>query len=157
MNNTEYEYSFEATSLHPFIDYCNKNGYTFIHKHKQERTIYRNKDRTLMGRITINDKNGTITKQLDFKEDKLIEGQILGERKESLPLDYTDDNVVASILNILEFTKDNTLIRTRYVYQKDGVIFELDEYTEPRITCAVGVEGEKEQVDKVYNEVKDLK
>ena len=74
-----------------------------------------------MARITINKKNEIVTKQLDFKEDNLFEGQILGERKESLALDYTNDKAVDSILKFLNYTKDNTLIRKRYVYQKDNV------------------------------------
>lgn len=156
MSLTEYEYSFEVKEIQPFIDYCKNKEYNFIEEHKQQRTIYRDKNRTYMARITLNEKNGVVTKELDFKEDKLVEGQILGERKESLPLSYTDDNVIKSVLDFLELTEDNTLIRTRYVYQKNNVKFELDAYTVPRKTFVVGIEGEKEAVDQVYEIVKNL-
>ena len=43
--------------------------------------------------------------------------------------------------------------RKRYVYFKDGVKFEIDNYTQPAMKVAA-IEGEKEKVDKVYNEVK---
>lgn len=156
MSLKEYEYSFEVKDLQPFINFCKNNDYEFVEEHKQQRTIFRDKDRTYMARITVNEKNGVITKELDFKEDKLIEGQILGERKESLPLKYTDDNVINSILEFLNLTEDNTLIRTRYVYKLGNVKFELDAYTVPRKTFVVGIEGEKIAVDNVYEKVKDL-
>lgn len=156
MNNKEYEYSFEVKDLTPFIQYCKDNDYQFVEKHEQERTIYRDKDRTMMARLTLNIKNGVTTRQLDFKEDQLVEGQILGERRESLALDYDNNDAVLSILDFLGFSQDNTLVRTRYVYQKGNVKFELDEYTVPRTTCVVGIEGEKSAVDTVYSEVKNF-
>ena len=57
---------------------------------------------------------------------------------------------------MLEYKKDKVLERTRYVYEKNQVTFELDEYTSPEVMCVVAVEGEKEEVDKVYDEIKDL-
>ena len=156
MSLKEYEYSFEVKSLAPVIEFCKSNNYNFVIQHKQQRTIYRDKQKTYMARITINDKNGVITKQLDFKEDKLIKGQILGERKESLPLDFTDDEAIKSIFQFLELTEDNTLIRNRFVYEKDGVKFELDEYSQPRVAYIVGIEGEKQKVDAVFDEIKNV-
>ncbi len=154
--NIEYEYSFEVPSLAPFIEYCQDNNYTLTSQSEQKRTIYRDKNRTFMARITENDCNGVITKQLDFKEDKLVAGQIVGERKETQPLEFSDDAAVLSILDFLSVTVDNTLIRKRQVYQKGDVKFELDEYSSPRHTFVVGIEGEKFAVDKVYSEVKDF-
>lgn len=152
---TEYEYSFETKELKPFIDYAIKRGYKLTKESRQERIIYRNPNKT-MARLTINEMNGQTVKQLDFKEDKLT-GEVLEKRKESLSLEYADDKAIESILEFLDYKKDNTLIRKRYVYETEGVKFELDEYTQPRVTAVVGIEGDKELVDKVYSEVKDLK
>ena len=83
--------------------------------------------------------------------------QDLIERRESLPINFDDEKAVESILEFLHYSKDNTLIRTRYVYEKNNVKFEIDEYEQPRKTFVVAVEGEKTQVDAVYNEIQKLK
>ena len=106
-----------------------------------------------MARVTINDDNGNVTKELDFKDD-MLSNQDLIERRETLPLKFDDEKIIESMLDFLNYKKDNTLVRTRVVYQKDGVKFELDEYEEPRKTCVVAVEGVKEEVDKEYISVK---
>ena len=54
---------------------------------------------------------------------------------------------------MLGYKKDKVLSRTRIVYKKDGVKFELDSYTSPEIIFVVGIEGNKEKVDFVYKEV----
>ena len=55
----------------------------------------------------------------------------------------------------LEYKKDIELSRIRMVYKKDNVIFEIDSYNSPEIMYVVAVEGDKEEVDKVYKEIKD--
>ena len=150
----EYEYSFEVKTLQPFIEYCEKNDYTFVEKNKQSRIIYRNENKT-MARLTIKEKDDKIKKELDFKDDMLSDSVVI-ERRESSAIEYTDDQAVESILDFLHYKKDNTLIRTRYVYEKDGVKFEMDEYEQPRVTAVVACEGEKEKVDAVYEEIKNL-
>ena len=45
------------------------------------------------------------------------------------------------------------LERKRYVYNHKNVIFEIDKYTVPTMNV-VAIEGKKEEVDKVYNELK---
>ena len=150
----EYEYSFEVKDLKPFIEYCENNGYAFIEKNKQSRIIYRNANKT-MARLTIKEKDDKIKKELDFKDDMLSDSVVV-ERRESMAIEYNDDVAVESILEFLNYVKDNTLIRTRYVYEKDGVKFELDEYEQPRVTSVVACEGEKEKVDAVYEEIKNL-
>ena len=123
-----------------------------IEKIKQNRTLYRNNNKT-MARITIKENNKIKEKILDFKEDNLTE-DILKIRKESLPLKFENIEEAESILEFLEYKKDITLIRTRIVYEKNNVKFELDEYESPNKYCVVAIEGNKEEVDKVYQEIK---
>ena len=40
----------------------------------------------------------------------------------------------------------------RYVYEKGGVKFEIDDYIRPQMKV-VAIEGNKDEVDKVYNEL----
>ncbi len=58
---------------------------------------------------------------------------------------------VYSILDILEYKKDVTLIRDRSVYEKENVRLELDVYSSPEKMYVVAIEGKKEEVDSVYN------
>ena len=76
---------------------------------------------------------------------------------ESLPLRVTNRNKknILSILETLDFYLAANNYRTRYVYIKDNVKFEIDDYVEPQMQV-VGREGEKESVDAVYLKVKDL-
>lgn len=143
----EYEYSFKVNSLEKCIDYCKQNNYKLIENTKQSRTLYKNSSK-IMARITVNDKE----KKLDFKEDNLST-EILKIRKESLPLKFDDIKAVESILDILEYQKYITLIRTRIVYEKDSIKFELDKYESPEKYCVVAIEGKKEEVDKIYQDI----
>ena len=147
----EYEYSFKVDSIDKYIDYCNNNGYELIDKVKQTRTLYRNSNKT-MARITINEYDNNTKMFLDFKEDNLTD-DILKIRKESLPLEFNDIESIKSILEFLDYKKDITLTRTRIIYEKDNVKFEIDEYESPEVYNVVAIEGEKEEVDKVYNEL----
>ena len=147
----EYEYSFKVNSIEKYIDYCNNNDYKLIDKVKQTRTLYRNSNKT-MARITINKYENNTKMFLDFKEDNLTDN-ILKIRKESLPLEFNDMESVNSILEFLDYKKDITLIRTRIIYEKGNVKFEIDEYESPEVYNVVAIEGEKEAVDKVYNEL----
>ena len=140
----EYEYSFKTDNIEKYIDYCKKKNYQLIKKEKQTRTIYRNDNKTI-ARITITDKE----KVLDFKEDDVTD-EILKIRKETLPLKFDDINIVESILSFLNYRKDTILIRTRMVYQKENVKFELDSYESPDRYYVVAIEGDSKQVDKVY-------
>lgn len=150
----EYELSFEVKDIVPYIEYCKKNGYILVEEGYQERTIYRKDDGT-MARITVNKKGDIIKNSLDFKEDKLTDN-VLNVRKESLPIEFNDFDSVNSILAFLNYKKDNTLIRKRYTFEKEKVKFELDEYTQPKIANIVAIEGDKNLVDKVYDEIKEL-
>ena len=152
----EYEYSYKVKNLKPFIDYCEKNNYEFVSENKQVRTLYKNVNK-IMARITKKINNGIEKTVLDFKDDNLND-EVLNVSRETIPLEVTSDNeeAIFSILDMLEYKKDKVLERTRYVYEKNQVTFELDEYTSPEVMCVVAVEGEKEEVDKVYDEIKDL-
>lgn len=155
MERKEYEYSFKVASLEPFFEYCQKNEFIFKDKFQQTRTIYRNENKT-MARITINENSKCIIKELDFKEDNWVADAVVKELRESLPLEFKSDESVLSILEFLKYKKDNTMVRNRYVYKKQDVKFELDEYIQPKQSLIVAIEGVKDIVDKIYNEVKDL-
>lgn len=155
MERYEYEYTFKVSSLKPFFEYCQKNGFIFIDKFQQTRTIYRNKNKT-MARITVSENLNGVTKELDFKEDNLVENAIVKKLRESLPLKYESDDSIFSILEFLQYKKDNTMIRNRYIYEKQNVKFELDEYKYPEQSLIVAIEGKQDVVDEIYIEVKDL-
>ena len=118
----EYEYSFKVKEIDPYIEYCKNNGYEFIEETNQSRTLYRNTNKTL-ARITIKEKNNIIKKLLDFKDDNITD-DILIERRESKSIEFTDDDAVESILNFLNYKKDNTLIRKRYVKESAKSIYQ---------------------------------
>ena len=150
----EYEYSFKVDSLDKYINYCISNNYELVEESSQIRTLYRNNN-GIMARITTKEKNNIKKTYLDFKDDNNSD-EILKISRETIPLLVTEENkeAIDSILDILEYKKDNTLIRNRVVYKKDGVTFELDDYIEPKMKV-VALEGIKEEVDIVYNELKD--
>lgn len=149
----EYEYSKNVKDLDKYINYCEKNNYMFKEKIKQKRIIYRKNDNTI-ARITINEIDNKIYKYLDFKESKL--NNELNIRKESKELEFNDEKIIYSILDFLGYKKDNTLERIRYVYIKENITFELDKYTKPKICNVLSVEGKKNIVDKVWEEVKKI-
>ncbi len=153
INMYEYEYSFNVKSIDEYINFCKKNKFKLISKFKQTRIIYRNPNKT-MARITI-EEGKKIEKILDFKEDKLTNND-LNVRKESKALKFEDNDAVESILEFLNYSKDNTLIRNRIVYIKENVKFEIDEYECPSKNYVVAIEGEKEQVDLIYNELSEI-
>lgn len=86
----------------------------------------------------------------------ILTDDILIERRETLPIQILDEKALDSILNFLDYNKDTILERFRIVYQKDGVIFELDKYESPEIAYVVAIEGEKDLVDVVYNEINKM-
>lgn len=150
----EYEYSFKVESLDPYLKYCLENKYKLIEDTKQTRLLCRNDNKTL-ARITIKESNGVVIKQLDFKDD-IESDDILIERRESMPIEFEDENAVDSILEFLNYRKDKLLIRRRMVYRKGDVTFEIDDYDAPEKAFVIAIEGEKNEVDKVYKEVENL-
>lgn len=149
----EYEYSFKVKSVNEYLSFCENHGFKLISKIKQTRIIYRNQNKT-MARITI-EEGDSIIKKLDFKEDKLT-SEDLNIRKESKELIFDDIDAIQSILDFLNYKKDNTLIRTRSIYTKGKVKFEIDQYECPDNSLVVAIEGNKEDVDLVYKELENL-
>ncbi len=151
MVNIEYEYSFKVRDITPFITYCDKNGYIKISENKEIREMYRNLAGSLARKTTkiIDNKN---QKELDFKEDD-CSSKILKERKETLPLKYKSDEEIDSILEFHGYKYYKTLNRTRIVYEKNKVTFELDTYYSPEKMFVVALEGSKEETNQIYKEL----
>ena len=152
----EYEYSFKVKDLTKYLDYCKKNNYQLEEETNQERILYRNANKTI-ARITTKIKDNKANTYLDFKDENDSD-EILKVSRETIPLKVTKNNkeAVLSILDMLGYQKDKTLIRKRWVYKKDEITFEIDDYKEPKMKV-VAIEGNKEQVDKVYQELEESK
>lgn len=153
----EYEYSFKVKSIKPFINYCEMNGYEKISVTTQNRMVYENKNcSTIIARITTTTSDNKTKTVFDCKNVGMVHID-LKISNESLPLRVTNRNKknILSILETLDFYLAANNYRTRYVYIKDNVKFEIDDYVEPQMQV-VGIEGEKESVDAVYLKVKDL-
>ena len=153
--NKEYEYSFKVNDITPFIDYCINNNYELKNEYKQTRTLYKNGGK-VMARITKNVYKDSEVEILNFKDDDLSDS-VLKVSRESKDLIINDENrdFVKSLLEILELNDIKKLVRKRYVYIYQNVIFEIDKYTIPFMNV-VAIEGEKEEVDKVYNDLKSV-
>lgn len=152
----EYEYSFKVDSIDKYIEYCNKNNYKLVCCTNQIRTLYKNNG--LMARITENTTNDKKILILDFKEDKMSDND-LSIRKESKEIIFDNLDNCTNILEFLDYKKDKVLNRIRYKYVNDekNVIFEIDEYIEPDKQLVVAIEGNKDNVDRVYSELKKMK
>ena len=96
------------------------------------------------------------TDLFDFKN-KSYETETLKISKESLPLKIKKEDIenVKSILDVLGFEQTSNIVRTRFVFVKDEVKFEIDDYIKPKM-LVVSVEGKRDKVDNVYNEVKNM-
>lgn len=150
----EYEYSFKVDSIKPYIDYCERNSYKKS-INVQNRIVYENiHNRNIIARITKTINNDDEITTFDCKN--------VGETKEnlkisreSMPLIVTEEikEIINSFLEVLDFEEKSNLNRTRYIYEKNNVKFEIDEYTLPLMNV-VGIEGEKNNVDRIYNEIK---
>ena len=153
--NKEYEYSFKVTSIDKYIEYCQKNNYKLEEEYNQTRTLYKNNGK-IMARITKNDYKTNSIEILNFKDNN-ENNNTLKVCRESKDLIITNDNkeFVESLINILDLKEDKVLKRKRYVYTKNNVKFEIDNYTSPKMNV-IGIEGLKEEVDKVYNELENL-
>ena len=143
----EYEYSFNVDSIEPYIEYCKKNNYIKKSETNENRIVYHND--------TLKHVIARITTTLDFKNKNKEDKQLLIST-ESLPLIINDNmETIKSMLETLEFYEAANNTRIRHVYEKDNVKFEIDDYIKPKM-CVVGIEGNKEEVDKVYSELKEI-
>lgn len=154
---SEYEYSYEVTSIKEFIQYCESNNFIKISETTQTRTLYKN-DTYIMARITIEEDNlkHTRTEYLDFKENNET-NQELKIRKETDILNLNNENkaFAKTLMEFLNLKVDKELIRTRYTYQKGNVKFEIDDYTNPKMKV-LAIEGNSEEVNKVNQELMPL-
>lgn len=153
----EYEISLIAKSVSPFIKYCEKNGYVKSSERKENRIVYENKhSRNIIARITtswVDNKEQTF---FDFKN-KEYQEKNLKISQESMQMQVTDENrqIIQSFLRVLDFEKSADNLRVRYIYQKEKVTFEIDDYIRPD-NNVIAIEGDKEQVDRIYKEIKEL-
>ena len=76
------------------------------------------------------------------------------QESQTLQINIEDIEIVKNMLTTIGFEQVADNLRTRYVYEKDGVKFEIDEYVRPKMNV-IGIEGKKEIVDKVYQEIKE--
>ncbi len=153
--NKEYEYSFKVKDIKDFINYCIINKYKKKEEYLQNRTLYKNGG-SIMARITENIYDDKVTKVLNFKDDNLNDNalKISRESKDLIINDYNQD-FVYSLIEILNLTNKKILKRKRYVYEKNNVKFEIDEYIEP-VMNVIAIEGLKENVDKVYKDLEEI-
>lgn len=151
----EYEYSFKVKDIKPFINFCEKDGYKKDKEIFQIRILYTNNNK-ILARITNNQMEKEQISYLDFKEENESK-KILKLSQESQILEINDKNkeFVNSILKIFKFIKSKELKRKRYIYIKNHVKFEIDDYLQPKMKV-VAIEGDKNQVDKVYEDIKEL-
>lgn len=151
----EYEYSIIVKDIDKYIDYCKKNKYVLKKQMRQERLIYRNDGN--MARITKEyEVNGSAKLYLDFKEDRISNDDLI-VRKESKTISFDNFENCENILTFLGYQIDmmNILDRTRIVYVKDDIKFEIDSYEKPKKCFVLAIEGKKEKVDEVYSELKE--
>ena len=153
--NKEYEYSFKVKDIKEFIQYCVLNEYEKKEEYLQTRILYKNGG-PVMARITENIYNDYVQKVLNFKDDNLNDN-ILKVSRETKDLVINDDNqeFVDSLIEILDLANKKVLKRKRYVFEKNSVKFEIDEYIEP-VMNVVAIEGLQEEVDVVYNELEEI-
>ena len=157
MANIEFEHSFKVKDLKPFIDFCENNGYRKTMETNQNRIVYENGyNNKVIARLTTDTIDGTTKTVLDFKNVNSKHGD-LNISSESIPMVVNQDNkdCILSMLDTLNFVIAANNYRTRFVYEKDNVKFEMDDYINLK-TKVVAIEGEKCDVEKVYNCIKDL-
>ena len=152
--NEEIEYSFKVKDIKDFINYCITNKYKKTEESLQTRTLYKNNG-PFMARITENIQDDKGIKVLNFKDDNLSDNTLKISR-ESKDLIINEDNqdFVYSLIEILNLTNKKILKRKRYVYEKNNVKFEIDEYTKPLMNV-IAIEGVKEEIDKVYKALEE--
>lgn len=153
--NKEYEYSFKVKDIKEFVKYCDLNKYEKKEEYLQTRILYKNGG-PIMARVTENIYNDRSEKVLNFKDDNLNDKDLKISR-ESKDLIINDENqeFVESLIEMLNLTNKKILKRKRYIYEKNNVKFEIDEYIEP-VMNVVAIEGLKEEVDAVYKELEEI-
>ena len=157
MSNIEFEHSFKVKDLQPFLDYCENNGFKKVSQVMQNRIVYENVyNNKVIARLTTQTVDGVSSSVLDFKNVSRKDGD-LNVSSESIPLSVDDKNkeIVLSILNTLNFKIAANNVRTRYVYEKGNVKFEIDNYIQP-VAKVIAIEGDEVLVEEIYYNIKDL-
>lgn len=153
--NEEYEYSFKVKSISDFIQYCQENHYKVVEEYKQVRTLYKNGGH-VMARITTNTYEDKKVSILDFKDDNLSSNPLkISRESEDLVITKENKKFVDSLIQILDLTNIKKFKRKRIVLKKKNVIFEIDQYTSPKMNV-VAIEGKKEEVDHVYASIENI-
>ncbi len=150
----EYERSFKVKSISPFLDYCRNNDYKEFEPVKQNRIVFHNKNNNhIIARLT--------TEKIGTKEKIVFDFKNISQKKdnlnisnETIPMKVSKSNLKAiqSILDVLEFYVAADNYRTRYVFEKDDVKFEIDDYSKPQMQV-VAIEGEESAVEKVNKDI----
>lgn len=153
----EYEYSFNVKDIKPYLEYCEQNGYQKSIPIKQNRVVYENvHSNKIVARITTTEVDGEERIVFDCKstKDKLQDLKVSQESKEIWVTKENKEGIL-SMLETLGFYVSANNTRIRYVYKKDAVVFEIDDYIEPKHKV-VAIEGDKTKVDAIYSIIKSL-
>lgn len=73
----------------------------------------------------------------------------MSKESEAMVLDELGIKIARSMLEVMDFEQSAYNLRTRYVFEKGDVKFEIDDYIRPQMKI-VATEGDKAQVDEVY-------
>ena len=73
----------------------------------------------------------------------------VSKESEAMVLDESGIKIACSMLEVMDFEQSADNLRTRYVFEKGDVKFEIDDYIRPQMKI-VAIEGDKAQVDEVY-------
>lgn len=150
----EYERNFKTDDIAPFVAYCEDNGYAFVSKTWQNRRVFENRgNRKIISRITTTKVDDELVTQWDFKNvDRKDASLKISQESRAMILDESGIETALSMLETMDFEQSADNIRTRYVYEKDGVTFEIDDYVRPAMKV-VALEGDRDKVDQIYQEL----
>lgn len=153
----EYERNFKAETIEPYLEYCRANGYE-EEVVEQNRIVFENKFNShLIARLTTDIVDGKRTTVFDCKNvGKRVKDLKISEESEPLVVTEKTRDVILSILNVMEFYETANNLRKRYIFKKNNVTFEIDDYERPKMKV-VAVEGDEKEVDRVYAEVLNIK
>lgn len=152
----EYERNFKTDDITPYLAYCEENGYKLVSEAWQNRRVFENREnRKIFSRITTTKVDGELVTEWDFKfknVDRKDASLKISQESKAMILDEGGIETALSMLETMNFEQIADNIRTRYVYEKDGVTFEIDDYVRPDIKV-VALEGDHEKVDEIYREL----
>lgn len=150
----EYEKSFQVDDIQPFLDYCKDNNFNFVYTVQQNRKVFENKhNRNIIARITRNQKDDTTEIIFDCKNcNRKNVNLTISQESAELLLSESSEKVMLSILSTIDFELVADNFRTRYVFVKDNIKFEIDNYTSPSMKI-VAIEGEQSLVDETYKNI----